>query len=169
MSTRGRSGGARGGPAAPPLPTETQVSAGGVAYRARDARIEIVLVAVGEARRWQLPKGLIDADETPDVAARREVREEGGVETTLVAPIETIEYWYVGERGRGTGRARVRFHKFVHFFLLAHAGGEVDDHDDEVAEARWVAIDEAPAMLAFASERRVVERARAMLEERAAV
>jgi hypothetical protein len=58
---------------------------------------------------------------------------------------------------------RVRFHKFVHFFLLRCVGGRITDHDHEVNEARWFDIDEAPAALAFANERRIVERAREML------
>jgi NADH pyrophosphatase NudC (nudix superfamily) len=52
----------------------------------------------------------------------------------------------------------VRYHKRVHFFLFRYRSGDVADHDHEVHEARWVSAAEAPAMLAFANERRVVER-----------
>ena len=61
------------------------------------------------------------------------------------------------------GGGRVRYHKFVHFFLLAYLAGDVRDHDHEVDEARWFALDEAVRQLAFANERRVVERAGALL------
>ncbi len=53
----------------------------------------------------------------------------------------------------------MRFHKFVHFFLMEATGGRVSDHDREVHEARWVAASEAVGLLAFANERRVVEAA----------
>jgi 8-oxo-dGTP pyrophosphatase MutT (NUDIX family) len=141
------------------IPTRIQTSAGEVAFRRQDSRIEVALIAVGEQLRWQLPKGLVDQGEAPEEAARREVREEAGIETDLVQPLERIEYWYYGtEQG-----VRVRYHKFVHFYLLSYVAGEVQDHDAEVADARWVELAEAKKLLAFASERRVLERAEQVL------
>lgn len=136
-----------------------QVSAGGVAFRRNAGRIEVVLIAVGGKNRWQLPKGLVEKDEKPEVAAVREAREEGGVQTEVVEHIETIEYWYAGlDKGE-----RVRFHKRVHFFVLRYISGDPGDHDWEVAEARWVPIDEAVTQLTFDNERRVMERARELI------
>jgi 8-oxo-dGTP pyrophosphatase MutT (NUDIX family) len=141
------------------IETRTQVSAGGVVFRRRDSRTEVALISVGSGCRWQLPKGLVDKGESPEVAAAREVREETGLEAEMVASIETIEYWYVSnDRG-----ARIRFHKFVHFYLFRFVSGDVRDHDHEVNEARWIEIDEAREMLAFKNEKKVVERAREMI------
>jgi 8-oxo-dGTP pyrophosphatase MutT (NUDIX family) len=141
--------------------TKTQTSAGGVVFRRRGGRVEVALISVGAGGRWQLPKGLVDEGESPEAAAVREVREETGLDAELVAPIEKIEYWYFSA-ARG---ARVRFHKFVHFFLLRFDAGHVSDHDHEVNEARWIEIGEAIEMLAFKGERAVVERAREMIAE----
>jgi 8-oxo-dGTP diphosphatase len=141
------------------LPTQDQVSAGGVAFRMSHSVPEVAIVLVMPQKRWQLPKGIVDQGESPEMTAVREVREEAGIETDLLAPIDIIEYWYVG----GTGERRVRYHKFVHFFLLACRGGDVSQHDLEVSEARWVSIDEAIRMLAFESERAVVVKAREMI------
>lgn len=145
-----------------PFPTEDQTSAGGVAFRRGTNGVEVALVCMKPKRRWQLPKGIVDPGETPEETAVREVREEAGIETNLLGPIETVEYWYVGRRGGG----RVRFHKRVHFFLLAYRSGDVTDHDREVEEARWVPVAEAEAMLAFENERAVVEKARAQIAAR---
>lgn len=142
--------------------TKTQVSAGGVIFRRRGRGIQVALISVGDEPRWQLPKGLVGRSETPEETALREAREETGLECEFVAPIETVEYWYFS----GTGAARVRFHKFVHFYLLRYLSGDVSDHDHEVNEARWLRLDEAARLLAFKGERSVVEKAREMLATR---
>jgi 8-oxo-dGTP pyrophosphatase MutT (NUDIX family) len=151
----------RSSPAKPKLPIRHQVSAGGVAFKRGGGGVQVALITPRGTQRWQLPKGLVDAGEAPDATACREVREETGLDGDVVAPLDTIEYWYVGADRDGT---RVRFRKAVHFFLIEFRSGEVSDHDHEVTEARWVGIDEAVQMLAFANERRVVQKARGMLE-----
>lgn len=145
---------------APKFPTLDQISAGGAAFRQNGADFEVAVVSVKPKMRWQLPKGVIDEGETPEQGALREVREEAGIEAEIVEKIETIEYWYFGFKNG----ERVRFHKFVHFFLMKYVAGDVADHDHEVAEARWVKPDEALKMLAFKGEKAVVEKAAAMLK-----
>lgn len=140
-------------------PVRDQVSAGGVVFRRDNERIDIVIVAVGGQNRWQLPKGLVEKDEKPEIAAVREAREEGGIDSEVVEHIETVEYWYAGL----DGGERVRFHKRIHFYLLRYLSGDTSNHDWEVNEARWVPIDDARSQLAFDNERRVVERARELI------
>jgi 8-oxo-dGTP pyrophosphatase MutT (NUDIX family) len=144
------------------LPIVSQFSAGGVAFRTtREVGVEVALIAVGESHRWQLPKGTIERDEPPEAAALREVREEAGIDAQLVEPIDEIEYWYAGDsRGR-----RVRFHKKVYFYLMRYVAGDVADHDDEVREARWFAIDDAIERLAFKNEQSVVIAAKARIDQ----
>ena len=136
-------------------PTVHQISAGGVVFRGSGADAEIAIIQTESENRWQLPKGLIDAGETVEEAAVREVREESGVEAKIIEPAQDIEYWftanYDGERRR--------YHKMVHFYVMRYLSGSVDDHDHEVAEARWVSVTEAVRMLQFKSERDVVQTA----------
>lgn len=144
------------------LTTQDQISAGGVAFRWGDSEPEMAIVSIKPKLRWQLPKGIVDPGETPEVTALREVREEAGIETERLALIETIEYWY---RSIRNGQP-IRYHKFVHFYLLEYRSGNVVDHDHEVEEAKWVSFDEALGMLEFKSEREVVEKARQMIKAR---
>lgn len=140
--------------------TLDQVSAGGVAFRWQDSVSEIAIVSMKPKLRWQLPKGIVDPGETPEMTAVREVREEAGIETKLLELIEIIEYWY---RSTKYGKP-VRFHKYVHFYLLEYVSGDVSDHDHEVEESRWVSFEEAAEMLAFKSEGEVLEKAKGMIE-----
>ena len=141
------------------LPVREQVSAGGVVFRGEKDQLEVVIVSVGGRNRWQLPKGMVDAGEKPEITAVREAREEAGVDSEVVQHLETIEYWFAGL----DGGERVRFHKHVHFYLLRYLAGDTRDHDWEVNEARWVPIDDATRQLTFDSERRVTGRARQLL------
>ncbi len=136
------------------LPVKDQFSAGGVALRDNNGVLEIAIVLILPELRWQLPKGIIDPGEAAEEAALREVREEAGIDCDLVAPIRRIEYWFNTSRD---GEA-IRVHKFVKFFLMQYVSGHVSDHDYEVAEARWVSVDEAMNMLVFESEREVVSQ-----------
>jgi len=141
------------------MPTVTQISAGGVAYRQEGGKVEVALILVGPRDRWQLPKGAVDKDEKEEDAALREVREETGLNAELVRLIERIEYWFYASRAG----QRTRFHKYVIFYLMQYLSGQVSDHDDEVIEARWVEIDQAIEMLAYESEKGIVRKAKALI------
>jgi 8-oxo-dGTP pyrophosphatase MutT (NUDIX family) len=138
-----------------------QVSAGGVVYRRAAGSVEVAIIRVGPQGRWQLPKGIVDEGEKPEETAVREVREEAGVDARIAAALDTIEYWYVGNERDGR---RVRFHKFVHLFLLEYMSGDVADHDHEVEEARWIPLADAERMLAFESERKAMRQALALID-----
>ena len=107
-----------------------------------------------ECERRSLQICLVDDGETTEQAALREVREEAGIECEIIEKIEKIEYWYFGnENGE-----RVRYHKFVHFFLMKYNSGDTKNHDTEVAEVRFVSPDQAIEALAFDAEKEVINK-----------
>ncbi len=108
---------------------------------------------------WSLPKGHIEEGETAEQAAVREVEEETGIIGCVVAPLGTIDFWFVAEDRR--------VHKTVHHFLLRATGGELSDEDIEVDEVAWVPLDELGAHLAYAGERRLAETAAGLLADTA--
>jgi 8-oxo-dGTP pyrophosphatase MutT (NUDIX family) len=129
-----------------PTGAESEFSAGGVVVRDGSC---IVIVptrrAADGSRVLALPKGHPDGSESAADAALREVREESGVEATLVEKLGDIRYWYM----RG-GR---RISKVVSFFLLDYVRGELEDHDHEVEHAEWMALEDAARALTYRGER----------------
>ncbi len=131
-------------------PPERQHSAGGlVVHQGR-----VLLIATAGGRRWQIPKGHVEPGERLEQAAVREVREETGVTSRIVAVLPAVDYTFVGKDGR-----RVRKH--VDYYLLDYVSGDAADFDREEADdAAWFSWDEAIARLSHVNERRVAERAR---------
>jgi 8-oxo-dGTP pyrophosphatase MutT (NUDIX family) len=108
---------------------------------------------------WSLPKGHLEAGESPEAAAIREVAEETGITGEVVAPLGSIDFWFVADGHR--------VHKTVHHYLLLRVGGELSDEDIEVAEVAWVPLAEAMDKLAYADERALVEKVPGLLADSA--
>ena len=112
---------------------------------------------------WSLPKGHLEAGETEEDTAVREVAEETGILGRIVGKLGVIDFWFVAE-----GR---RVHKTVHHFLLVAAdpvhGLVLSDEDVEVSEVAWVPLGEVARQLAYADERRLLDRVPDLLAETA--
>jgi len=141
---------------------EREFSAGGVVVRMACGRAMVAAIRPqGKPEgTWALPKGNIDPGETPAETAVREVWEETGVHGRLVEKLGDVRYTY-------TRRGGLRVFKVVSFFLLRAGRGRIGEIEErmrvEVAEARWLPLDEAPRLLAFGGEREMVAKARARL------
>ena len=128
-----------------------EVSAGGLVLRRRGATFDALLIGRGLPRVWTLPKGHVEARETNQQAALREVREETGCWGELITRLNEISYWfYVGKS---------KHKKSVTFYLMRYLSGETANHDDEVDEARWFDILSARKALKYVSEKRLVDLA----------
>ncbi len=112
---------------------------------------------------WALPKGLIGPGERPEVTAVREVAEETGLDGKLVQKLGDVRYVYTW--------AGERVFKVVSFYLLRYRSGRIGalppDHAHEVDEARWLSLEEAPALLAYKGEQAMAEKALAFLAAKA--
>jgi 8-oxo-dGTP pyrophosphatase MutT (NUDIX family) len=135
-----------------------EISAGGVVVRGDEVAVIVPKRRAADGTRvLALPKGHVDPGESALQAAEREVREEAGVVGELVRELGEVRYWY-----RRDGQA---IGKSVSFYLFRYLEGDVNDHDDEVEEARWILLSEAHAALTYQTERAMVERTLAYLQQ----
>ena len=112
---------------------------------------------------WALPKGNVGPGESPEATAVREVTEETGIEGVSHGKLGDVKYVYT--------RGGQRIFKVVSFYLVRYRRGRIDDVPDafrhEVAEARWLPLDDAPRLLAYGGEREMVQKALALLSAEA--
>jgi len=144
---------------------EREFSAGGVLVRRLRGRW--FLAAIRPAGKppgtWALPKGLIDCGERAEETALREVGEETGARGRSLGKLGDARYVY-------TRRGGIRVFKVVSFYLLRYSGGRLgdvpDEHRHEVAEVRWLPLEEAPRLLAYGGERQMAQTAISVLAEK---
>jgi 8-oxo-dGTP pyrophosphatase MutT (NUDIX family) len=137
-------------------------SAGGVVVRR--ASEGLVVAAIQPQGRpeghWVLPKGLVEPGERPLEAAVREVREETGLRAEPLQKLPPSRYIY--------RRGSERVFKLVEWWLMRPLDGEIGEIDQamrvEVADARWLPLDDALQLLAYPGERALLEPARELLE-----
>jgi 8-oxo-dGTP pyrophosphatase MutT (NUDIX family) len=134
----------------PPGRHREETSAGGLVVDLAGAPRAALIARYDREGRllWSLPKGHVEAEETIEEAAVREVEEETGIRGRIVAPLGAIDYWFSADRRR--------IHKTVHHHLLLAIGGILSDADLEVAKVAWVPLDEVAGRLAHADERHLM-------------
>ena len=112
-------------------------------FRRKRGRPEVLIVTARKRRkRWVLPKGRVKRGEPARTAAVRECREEAGVTGRVIEPAGVAEY--------GTKAGRVR----VEYFLIEFTREVTHDEDDR--DHQWCAVEDAIALLTYASARRVL-------------
>jgi 8-oxo-dGTP pyrophosphatase MutT (NUDIX family) len=141
-----------------------EFSAGGVVVRRiRGAWHLAAIRPGGKTNVWALPKGLVGEGEAPADTALREVTEETGVHGRLVEKLGDVRYVYTWEGER--------VFKVVSFFLVRYSAGRLGDVTDEfrheVAETRWLPLEDAPQLLAYRGEREMAAKALQLIDERA--
>jgi 8-oxo-dGTP pyrophosphatase MutT (NUDIX family) len=110
----------------------------------------------GQKILWSLPKGHIEAGETPEQAAIREVAEETGIQSEIDKSLGIIDFWFMA--------GGKRIHKTVHHFLFRESGGLLAAQESEVDEVAWFPLSEIVDKLAYPDEKKLIARTNATEE-----
>jgi 8-oxo-dGTP pyrophosphatase MutT (NUDIX family) len=140
-----------------------EFSAGAVLVRRLKGRW--VLAAIRPAGKpegtWALPKGRIDPGERAEATALREAAEETGVRGIAAGKLGDVKYWFNWDDER--------VFKVVSFFLVRYSSGRLGDipaeHRHEVAEVRWLPLEDAPRLLTYKGEKDMARAAAARLAD----
>ncbi|MCI4464718.1 MAG: NUDIX domain-containing protein [Thermoproteus sp.] len=131
-----------------------EVSAGAVVFYDGGGEVEYLLLLY-PGGHWDFPKGNIEAGETPERTALREIKEETGLDVELVPGFkEEIEYFYYRERRR--------IKKRVIYFLARARSKDVKlswEHKGYV----WLPFGQALARITFENSREVLAKAHRFL------
>ena len=121
-------------------------ASGGVPWRDTASGIEVALVNRPRYGDWTLPKGKLERQEHPLVAAVREVQEETGLTCVPQVRLPTIRYL--------TGEPDVE--KVVDFWSMRVRADAGREPDHEIAEVRWIPLADVPSVLSYKHDRGVV-------------
>ena len=108
---------------------------------------------------WALPKGQIEPGDKGEATALREVAEETGAHGRSLGKLGDVRYWFNWDGER--------IFKVVSFFLVRYTGGRLGnlpaEFRHEVADVRWLPLEDAPGLLAYTGEREMARKAWARL------
>lgn len=96
----------------------------------------LILVLQHQAGHWGFPKGHLEAGENPLQAARRELREETGIDNIDIYPEPEFRQHYSFEK---EGKY---YNKEVIYFLAETDNREVELDNDEIVDYAWTPLDQ---------------------------
>lgn len=136
-----------------------EFSAGGAVYKKDGDKVLWLICKHSGYHKWVLPKGLIDPGEKAEATAVREVAEECGITTKIIAKIPEPERYIYTMNGQ-------KVFKLVQYFLMEYISGDIANHDFEMEAVEWLPYDEAYNRLNFHGAKEVLKKAKQLLEEK---
>ena len=121
-----------------------QAAGGVIARHTQRGEVQVLLVHRSHHEDWTFPKGKLEAGESHERCALREVEEEAGLRCTLGAELPASSYI------NGNGRPKV-----VRYWIMDPGNGRAEPRN-EVDAVRWVSLEEAAALLTYPRDREIL-------------
>jgi 8-oxo-dGTP pyrophosphatase MutT (NUDIX family) len=114
--------------------------------------LEVLIIHRPRRQDWTFPKGKVEAGETPETCALREVEEETGLRCRLGDELPST--FHIDHKGRL---------KMVRYWAMYPIGGTAGPRN-EVDAVRWVHLDVAARVLTYERDRGLLKTFRASLQ-----
>lgn len=128
-------------------------SCGAIVYRKFHGNTEILLIRHIKSGYWSFPKGHVEDEETEEETARREIKEETGVEVLLDT----------GFRETVTFSPRRDTTKTVVYFVGKAINHDLVPQKEEISELRWIEIGQATQSLTYDNDKVIVSKAKSFI------
>ncbi len=130
-------------------------SCGAVVFRKYHGNIELLLIKHVVGGHWSFPKGHVEAGETEEQTALREIKEETGIDVELITTFrEVVSY----SPKRDTT-------KDVIYFLGKAKTFQYTPQEEEIAQIKWVEINLAHSFLTYDNDKQLVNKAKPIIRD----
>lgn len=128
-------------------------SCGGIVYRIFHGNTEILLIKHIKSGYWSFPKGHVENSETEEETAKREIKEETGIDVYIDSGFrETVTY-----------SPRKDAKKEVVYFVARAKNYDYTPQLEEISEIRWVGIGQAHNLLVYDNDKLIVNKAKSFI------
>ena len=130
-------------------------SCGAIVIHKNGDRCKILLVRNHNGRNYSFPKGHVEQGETEEQTAVREVKEETGLDITIIPSFREIaDYCPFG-----------KIRKRVVFFMAQTMSDKVNIQEEEIDSYIWVDLNEAHTRCTYDNDLRVIRKARENIDK----
>lgn len=130
-------------------------SCGAIVYRKFHGNVELLLIKNANGGHWSFPKGHVEADETEEETALREIKEETGIDVVLDVNFRQII----------TYAPKKDIKKDVIYFLAKATSYDYTAQEEEIAQIKWVEINHANSILSYDNDRQLVIKAKGIIKD----
>ena len=128
-------------------------SCSGIVYRKFHGNTEILLIKHIKSGYWSFPKGHVENGETEEETAKREIKEETGIDVYIDSGFrETVTY-----------SPRKDAKKEVVYFVARARNYDYTPQLEEISEIRWVGIGQAHNLLVYDNDKLIVNKAKSFI------
>ncbi len=132
-------------------------SCGAVVYRKFHGNTELLLIKHVNGGHWSFPKGHVEAGETEEETAKREIMEETGLEVALDTSFREVV----------TYSPKKDTKKDVIYFLAKAVNYDYIPQAEEIAQIKWVEINRAQSVLSYDNDKQLAAKAKPFIRDMA--